>query len=160
MSATRVGTRLLGAGAMIQHQRAFLVGGYTGTTVIPADNTLPQITEGTELLTVSITPKFTTSILRVTVGGMGFGLSSAAAVTMALFRDSTADAFGISFQRIGIISTDFRQFHIDRHVNSGSLTPTTFRLRIGHDGTGGTWYVNTGIFTGFDGLTMTVTEIA
>ncbi len=39
----------------------------TGTTVIPADNTIPQITEGVEFMTLAFTPKIATSRLEIEV---------------------------------------------------------------------------------------------
>jgi hypothetical protein len=38
----------------------------TTTTILPVDNTKPQISEGQEALSVSITPISTTSLIRVT----------------------------------------------------------------------------------------------
>ena len=48
----------------------------TGTTIIPQDNTIPQITEGTEFMTLAITPTSATSQLRIDVVVNGAGRSS------------------------------------------------------------------------------------
>lgn len=41
------------------------------TTLTPMDDTIPQVTEGTQILSVALTPKNTTNRLRVTIMGSG-----------------------------------------------------------------------------------------
>ncbi len=69
---------------------------YTSTgVVIPYDDTIPQITEGLEIMTVTITPTNATNRLRLEFNG-SFGISSAGSVSVALFQDATAGALAAS----------------------------------------------------------------
>jgi len=63
----------------------------TGTTTIPFDDTIPQITEGTEFMTLAITPSSATNTLIIQVT-LVTALSVADFSTVALFQDSTANA--------------------------------------------------------------------
>ena len=72
-------------------------GEYTATTTIstaiPLDATVPQVSEGTEILSVSITPASATSKVRLAVSVGNFITSgSTVLVVFALFRDGAADA--------------------------------------------------------------------
>lgn len=62
------------------------------STTIPADDTIPQNTEGTQIISVSITPKTTTNKLRVRFAASGASVGSAQAMIAALFKDSVANA--------------------------------------------------------------------
>ena len=80
-----------GAGSVVQVQRTEYTSLTSANSSIPFDDSIPQISEGTALISVSITPKSTTNILRVeaclyatTWGGYQ--------VTGAVFRDAGADA--------------------------------------------------------------------
>ena len=64
----------------------------SSTTSIPLDDTIPQITEGAELMTVSVTPSSASNKLKVTVAGWFSANSMPATVSLALFVGSTANA--------------------------------------------------------------------
>ena len=101
----------------------------TGTTTIAWDDTIPQITEGNEFMTLAITPKSTSNILVVEVSAM---LSGTAAVIMvgALFQDSTADALAVAAQDPrGNNSVD--GMNISHYLVAGTTSATTFRFRAG-----------------------------
>jgi hypothetical protein len=64
----------------------------TGTAVMPADNTIPQNTEGTQFMSLAIAPTSSSHVLRVRsqiVVGIGAAVQ---VVTAALFQDSVANA--------------------------------------------------------------------
>lgn len=73
-----------------------VVGTYTANTnltaTIPSDDTIPQNTEGTEIISVSITPSSTSSKLRVTFTGFCATNTNNRDVVIALFMDTTANA--------------------------------------------------------------------
>lgn len=95
---------------------------------IPLDNTVPQNTEGTELMTVSITPKSATSILEIEVHVVGASETSSDFATVALFRDSTANAVACCPAFVtGFPAT----FSLRFQVVSGSTSATTFKVRAG-----------------------------
>jgi len=100
----------------------------TGATTIPADNTIPQITEGTQFMSLAITPVNSGSLLEIIVTT----IKSCAAierVTTALFRDATANALAASvvYHAAGGESTDT----FTHYVTSSSTSATTFTIRIG-----------------------------
>lgn len=118
----------------------------TGTTTIPQDDTIPQITEGTEFMTQTITPKATTNKLLIEVSAFLTDSSTNCAITGALFQDSTANALAASQQFM--VTATGRVCIIIRYImTAGTTSPTTFRFRAGPDpGSGGTM-----TFNGFSG---------
>lgn len=64
--------------------------------VIPIDNTKPQVTEGSEILTVPFTPKSASSTLEVDVT-VNYSGSGADEQVFALFNGLSADAVAISY---------------------------------------------------------------
>jgi len=108
---------------------------------IPFDDTIPQNTEGAELLTATITPRYANSYLYVEAQAfVGENTDSSNGAAMALFRDSTADAFATSFSvaqssasspfGTSIIAIPLRA---GKRLNSVAPAPTTIKMRIGLD---------------------------
>jgi len=99
------------------------------TTNIPFDDSIPQITEGSEVLTQAFTPKAATSILEVAAE---LHLSAAAAehLIAALFVDTTADALAAVAEYVGaadsVVVVKLRYL-----VVSGSTSARTYRIRVG-----------------------------
>ncbi len=104
----------------------------TFTTVnsdIPFDDTIPQNTEGTEVMTRSITPTNTNSRLRITVVAQGSCLSSAQVMTVALFQDSTANALATQWSLYAANGGDVITFV--HEMTAGTTSSTTFKVRMG-----------------------------
>ena len=101
----------------------------TGTSVIPNDDTIPQISEGDQYLSLAITPKNALNNLQIDVNCM---VSSSAAAYMigALFQDATANALaaGMSFCSTG---TAMQQLGFTHTMVAGTTSATTFTVRIG-----------------------------
>jgi len=103
----------------------------TGTSVIPSDNTIPQITEGTEYMTLAITPTSATSILKIEVAAYG-SFNNNRIMTVALFQDATSTALAAVGHMTA--STDAPGVVNLRHTMvAGTASATTFRVRIGSD---------------------------
>ena len=102
----------------------------TGTTTIPNDDTIPQITEGTEFITRAITPSSTSNILRIDAV-----ISAASSTTnrtlIALFQDATANALSASSGGTQTGASQMHQFHMTYYMTAGTTSSTTFRIRIG-----------------------------
>lgn len=134
---------------------------YTGAaTNIPLDNSIPQIGEGTEIMTAAITPKVATSTLRVQVTLYMGSDTLGAALIGALFVDATANGLRAVSARSS--STDATTtMTMEYSVVSGSLIARTFRVRVGSSS--GNWYTNgnpsSRLFGGVAACTMTVSEI-
>ena len=101
----------------------------TGTTLIPNDDSIPQITEGDEYMTVAITPTSAGSTLEVEVSIMVTS-SVLTWVTAALFRDSTANALAAA-QVYGVTTTTGGFITFKHRVSASSTSATTFRVRAG-----------------------------
>ena len=111
----------------------------TITNQIPADNTIPQNTEGTQIASVTITPQSATSFLRIDVCLSGFTVSASITPVAAIFRDRAVGAFAGSVDQINSGLTG--DMYFSAIVASGSTASTTFRLRFGPNAAA-TIYVN------------------
>lgn len=105
------------------------------TGAIPVDDTIPQKTEGAEILKVLFTPLISTSRLVVT-GYVEFSaLNGTQHVTMAIFLNSDADAISASARYVGTAAT-LTQGIIEHEFSPGSTALIGIALRIGaEDGT-------------------------
>lgn len=103
----------------------------TGTTVIPADDTIPQITEGDQYMSLSITPKSATNNLRIDVSVAAASNSGTDAVIGAgLFQDSTANA--LAFAGFQMHDPSYIVNYSFAHVMvAGTTSATTFKVRLG-----------------------------
>ena len=87
---------VIGAGAVLQVATFQFGSVATGTGTIPLDDTIPQITEGTEFMTLAITPTSATSKLVIIVY-LQLDKNNSNTLTVALFQDSTANAIASQF---------------------------------------------------------------
>lgn len=119
----------------------------TGTTTIPADDTIPQNTEGNQYMSLSITPKSATSKLLIQVVIAAIGTSNAtplnSVLTAALFQDSTANALAVSGIVPDAISAT-QQITISYVMVSGTTSATTFKVRAGYGAAGTTTFNGSG----------------
>ncbi len=109
----------------------------TGTS-IPDDDTIPQISEGTSILSLAITPKSASSNLLIIFATGGTPTASSAGIS-ALFVDATANALAASY--IGQRGSGSSYSGVLHYTTaSGSTTARTYQVRIG----GGNFQVNSG----------------
>lgn len=103
------------------------------TTVIPFDDTIPQISEGTEVLSVEITPSSASSkvIIRGQVTGATDG--PGAALSLAVFVNGGADAI---FADANIITTanHCEAIAFEFEHSPASTAPQTYSVRVGPSG--------------------------
>lgn len=108
---------------------------------IPYDDTIPQQTEGTEILTVTITPLYANSLLIIKANVFASVNSSvspyANPITYAIFQDGVANALSASCFNIDWSNTG----NITHVMTAGTTSATTFKLRVGSYGAQ-TCYVN------------------
>lgn len=105
---------------------------------IPFDNTIPQITEGFQILTASITPQSATSTLYIWAT-VNVSCSSIASAILAIFRDATVNAFGVSATAVLTANTAENET-VMVTIPSGSTAASTIRLRGGANS--GNLYIN------------------
>lgn len=96
---------------------------------IPVDDTIPQNTEGAEMLTASITPQSASSNLYIIVSMFVNGPGGGYSTTTALFKDSGADA--IAAVNVGDNDQRSQQAVIIHKIASGSTSSQTFKVRCG-----------------------------
>lgn len=119
-------------GTVIQRVYAEYTANTSITAVIPGDDTIPQNTEGTQILTASITPLRTTSRVRARFAGFGApdGVVGVA-LTAALFRNSGADAIQatifINFNATNGIDNLVMEFE----DSPGATSAQTYNVRVG-----------------------------
>lgn len=141
-SAVPTRTQLFGhgvplPGAEIQCPRTDTGAVATGTTVLPSDDTIPQITEGDEYITRAITPTSAANLLCVEATVHLSHSAAAAYMAAALFRDAGANAIAAASEYIVGAPT---QILINSPQLAGSTSATTFRTRAGSGGAGTTTF--------------------
>jgi hypothetical protein len=133
----------------------------TGTTILPNDNTIPQNTEGNEVMTASITPTDAANKLKIEVVMHGSHSTTAQHMSAALFQDSTAGALAAmqSAKDGGGSATGSVVF--THWMTAGTTSSTTFKVRGGTSG-GATFSFNgnsgTRKFGGVMASSITITE--
>jgi hypothetical protein len=161
--------------AILQVAYAELVTSGSSTAVFPLDDTIPQSTEGVEVLTCTITPKLASSYLLIEASWNITENTNAdnAGGLAALFRDSASDAFAVGHSEAtgqvngALDARGIARGVVVRRIASASTSPTTIRLRLGVIGTGAgavAWRWNgwnsTRYFGGVWPITLTITEIS
>lgn len=133
----------------------------TGTTTIPLDNTIPQNTEGTEFMSLAITPTSATSKLLITVNAFTTP-SNADWIIGSLFQDSGVNAIAVwaEYQSSATAPANSTFSH---YMTAGTTSETTFKFRAGSSSAGTTYFngkPSGQLFGGALASTMTITEIA
>ena len=132
----------------------------TGTALIPPDNTIPQITEGTEFMTLAITPTSASNILYISAVA-NVSNSTTNYMTMALFQDATANALaaGMVYQSTAAAMVQNEILH---KMTAGTTSATTFRIRIGAESAGTNTFNGGGgarLMGGVMASSITITEV-
>jgi hypothetical protein len=98
-------------------------------TAIPQDDSIPQVGEGTQILSVTITPKSATNRLRISFRGT-VSASQVTSCACALFRDGAANAKAAS--NLTIASAAYTaNLALVFEESAGSTSSTTYTLRVG-----------------------------
>ncbi len=125
------------AGSVLQvlnNSRGDLV---TTSSTISLDNSIPQITEGVEVFTVTITPASAASkfYIRAYSGAVG-SLTNNRQVVMALFKDSTANALATALGGFQAAGSAEMAIDLTHFMTAGTTNAITFRVRFGCNGSG------------------------
>ena len=96
------------------------------STTIPNDDTAPTSSEGTEILTASITPSSASNKVRIRVDGFGTPNGSNSQMIVALFRGTTC--ISAKAQGSNGISTNIGFTFID---SPATISSTTYSVRVG-----------------------------
>mgnify|MGYP005820041165 CR=1 FL=1 len=128
-------------GEVVQRRSTAYSAVATGTGTIPADDTIPQNTEGNEFMSQSITPTAAANMLRCSVVGyLSSTVAGAHDISSSVFRDSGADA--LYSQLITVNGAQHRAIHKleSPFVLAGSASSTTFKWRAGPNSAGTTTF--------------------
>lgn len=142
-------------------------------TQLPDDNSIPQQTEGNQVLTLAITPTSATNklIIRFNSGGAldTTGSLTLIRATLALFQDATANALaaltGGGFFNVGPgVADTAANFGLIHTMVAGTTSPTTFKIRVGPSTPSGTININGNnaaaqVFGGVASTTLEIWEI-
>lgn len=126
------------SGSVIAHSYASTASVVTCSTAIPYDNSIPQKTEGNEVITVSHTPSNSSNILVIRCGA-SYGGGSSVHVTGSLLQDSTSDALTAregsynGTNEGGVVELTWK-------MAAGTTSSTTFKFNVGPSSS--TVYVN------------------
>lgn len=132
----------------------------TGTTQMPADNTIPQNTEGDQYMTLSYTPTSATNKLQIIVEAYG-SCGANGNMSIALFRDTTANALAATTQYTVGGPTNNYAGTLSHTMTSGTTSAIAFKVRIGMDQPGTfTFNGRSGnqVFGGVGASSITITE--
>lgn len=100
-------------------------------TIMPYDNSIPQITEGDEIFNLAVTPTNASSILRFTFTGMVGGGAAGTTVSAGLFVDATANAlYATGVAMTNGTTPTLMTFQFE--VSAASTSARTYRVRAGN----------------------------
>ena len=152
------------AGQQVQVVNTLNVAHTTHTIVMPEDDTIPQITEGDEVMTLAITPTSASNNLLIEVLINTSCNIAPCTISMALFQDATADALNANgVEWIAGTGDRKRQMVLRHFMTAGTVSATTFRVRVGPH-SAGTISINGEpsagrFYGGVMASTITITEI-
>ena len=110
----------------------------TFTGIIPLDDTIPQNTEGSEIITATITPTNSSNSLLV-ISSIFFISAASSSYTIALFQDSTVNSLGATANTL--TNTFAESFTSHFLITAGTTSATTLKIRAGSQA-GGTFHIN------------------
>jgi hypothetical protein len=150
---------LASGGKLLQVVNTTTSANATGTADFGNDDTIPQNSEGTEFMTLAITPAATSNKL-IIITNVQYTNSASARTYFALFQDSTANALGGAI--IDNSGNDiFQNMSFQHYMTAGTTSATTFKIRGGTSG--GTLRVNGNsggrFWGGILSTSMTIMEI-
>ncbi len=126
-------------GTLIQYQPTITGAQANGTTQIPEDDTIPQITEGDEYMTRAISPSSAANVLLIDAKAALASNSANRAKTLALFQDATTNALATDTTTQTTVNT-IDSVVINYAMLAATTSSTTFRIRAGANGSGTTTF--------------------
>lgn len=140
-------------GFIVQQVESVLTTQQSGTSSVPIDNTIPQITEGDEVTTVSITPSGIGNI--IVIDAIGYGYNGAGANIMSIHKVGNNDALVSAMANINGVAF-FCPFILSCRDTVTSLSSTTYTFRTGCSS--GTWVLGYAYLGTAGKTTLRVTE--
>ena len=105
---------------------------FSTSALIPLDDTIPQNTEGAEVFTQAITPKFNTSKVLIKVV-LNLSNSNASNLhTAAIFRDSVANSIAAGWAKCVGTNAPSSPMVINFLDSPATTSAVTYKVRIGY----------------------------
>lgn len=124
-------------GAVVMRTYTQVMTATSGTTVIPADSTIPQITEGDQYGSLAFTPKSAINRMRIRARTVASNTAVGFAMSMALFQDATAGAIAANLDSDSD-SGSALNVNVEFEKVIGTASATTITMRAGANGAGTT----------------------
>ena len=112
----------------------------TGTTLIPNDDSIPQITEGNEYMTIAYTPKSATNILVIEAVLVLSHSTTTSVNGTALFQDAVANALCATAETFTANAAAPHTTKLEHRMVAGTTSAVTFRIRAGSHTAGTTTF--------------------
>lgn len=131
------------------------------TAIIPGDDSVPQITEGGQILTLAISPRFVDSTILLRFQGNVARTVASGGIGAAMFRNTVSDTIGSSF----IVSASAGNplpIEIEDMDSPATTSATTYTVRAGPTSAGTIRFngqTGTRIFGGTQAATLIAQEI-
>lgn len=148
------------AGSVIQVANFTTGAMATGTTILPNDDTIPQITEGTQFMSLAFTAKKANSVLRIDICVQISG-SINGTLSTAIFKDSAVNSIGVQglYNAAGTPTT----YSFSLFIAAVDTSLHTYTVRCGLPAAGTitfNGYTGARIFGGSLASSITITEIS
>lgn len=134
----------------------------TGTTIFPADDTIPQKTDGDEYMTLAITPTNASNKLRIFSTFYCSHSEASSVMSAGLFQDDTAATLNAVMGGRSVGAGRPATMVLDHYMTAGTTSATTFKIRAGGPASGTTTFNGLGTNRFFGGLgtaSITIQEI-
>jgi len=119
----------IGGGKLVQFGNTSTGAVATGTNTFPFDDTIPQITEGDQYMSLVYTPLSVSNSLLINVNWFG-ARTGAASISAALFRNGVSDALTVASLR-GAAVNELRTISFSHFFTVPTISPITFSVRAG-----------------------------
>jgi hypothetical protein len=113
---------------LVQYKYTSTTASFSTSTQIPADDSIPTSAEGSEVLTLSITPLNANNILKIEFITFGY-CSVDTLMTLALYQDAGAAAIATNFFNSVAGSAKSGELYFIK--TAGTTSSTTFKVRLG-----------------------------
>ena len=144
------------AGSIAQTKLISTTTQQTTTSVIPFDDTTPQITEGIQAMTGTMTPLSTSNLIKATLTGLFGNSSSGQYVIVSVFEGSTC----IGVSQIQQPNSGNQPLSATYYFNPAATTEQTYSVRFGNGGSGTSRIDTTPTFGGLNKSTLFLEEIS
>lgn len=127
-------------GHQVQEQVTFTSAAASGTTIMPADDTIPQSTEGDQYFSQAITPSSAANVLDMHCEAFLTNTVANDVCSAAIFQDATANALAALATRNPGAGQETLMV-VSHRMRAGTTAATTLKVRMG-GANAGTRYVN------------------